>query len=343
MRKGRIAVKDKEVWEKLYSDISKLELPPISDEVRQAMREKNRIASAETPSAQPHKFFWMKFLFASILLMAVSVPMVMFLTRPTGQVPVQNRSVEPVSREDVSTANSTDSSQAVSVSDATDLERIQLRQLNGAVVLSEKTAEELEETLTTYTKNSRVYEDGQFVYNFDEKGRLLEMMNTVPSTDGGTAASEAEITAQSKALMREYYPDWPLADSQMIVTGEPDAYPVWTVEVIRKEADLTQRRILMTYDQTGCLRMMIQSGNGTTIGQVTKAEAVQIALREIRSGQSQTAPFTDEQVVITVENKVIDGQRVYAVFVDKVPLNGGVFTSFSFIIDPDTGTAVRRE
>ena len=39
MRKGRIAVKDKEVWEKLYSDISKLELPPISDEVRQAMRE----------------------------------------------------------------------------------------------------------------------------------------------------------------------------------------------------------------------------------------------------------------------------------------------------------------
>ena len=83
----------------------------------------------------------------------------------------------------------------------------------------------------------------------------------------------------------------------------------------------------MTFDKSGQLRMAIFIGNGEELGNISKAQAVRISLKEIRSGRYNILEF--------------DNKQYYEVYVEKIPyeiINSDInFSGFIFLVDTDTG------
>ena len=326
---------DKEVMKMLADDISCIILPPISDRVRQAVRE-NCLKSEDkndeiVPSEAHQRRIPTKYIFAAMLtLMAVSVPMIVVLTG-TNNAPasdVTEKTVTSLSterEEDISRVVSDVVSDIVSEvsfevsesSEATKLEKITLKELRGDFAPSERKGEELETLLSYYTNDNKVFEDDRYIYNFDNNGGLLEIIRMAGELGEGSYASQKMITQKVDALLDEYFSDWMKDEHTIRIVNEIDVVPAWTVEVSKKKNNHLKEHILLTFDQTGCLLRLSATSAAGDVGTITKDEAVCIAIEEIKSGKYAFTYVGDDNTDIMAESKSINGQSYYMVEVEQ--------------------------
>ena len=161
----------------LYTkDISRIKLPPISERVHQAVREKKSKYSEEIKNNKNkvHSNFPMKYIWAAMLAMLViSVPIVIVLSNQNTvleqESSVQN-STEAVSKTESEVSKSTEKNNT--------LEVIMKKKIFGEVALTKRPEEECEMYLMNYQHGNSVYEDDYYLYNFYSDGNLVEILNT---------------------------------------------------------------------------------------------------------------------------------------------------------------------
>lgn len=333
---------DEMVMELYSKDISRIKLPPLSDKVRQAMREKKE--SREEPPANPehhtaapksHRSIPIKFIFAALLTFLVaSIPIIVILTKNTlAPVVPEGSGITDISS-DPGVSDAEPPAPAVS---ANALDRIKEQQLNGVVSLSAKGAEELESLLLTYSDNSQVYEDESFIYNFDSSGNLIELVNKSPVDESGVSVSEQEIREKTLEVMAEYYPEWEDGSYDLKIKDNEGGYPKWAVSVSRIESDLSKEIIMITFDSIGNIRRVIVSIMGDNVGTVSKSDAVKIALKEMQSSKYGLPFFQTDDVEIRVEVKYYDEKSYYRVFFSDVVLDDEFRGDVNIKIDPVDG------
>ena len=189
----------------LYTkDISRIKLPPISERVHQAVREKKSKYSEEIKNNKNkvHSNFPMKYIWTAMLAMLViSVPIVIILSN-------QNTVLEQESSVQNSTEAVSKTGGEVSKSVGTNktLEVIMKKKIFGEVALTKRPEEECEMYLMNYQHGNSVYEDDYYLYNFDSDGNLIEILNTNRVSSNYNIADEATIRAKAKSILSLYFP-----------------------------------------------------------------------------------------------------------------------------------------
>lgn len=334
----------RDVIKRLRNDVGVIDVPPIPQAVRQAVREQREKYIAYYGQAPEMKKstrdMVVKGIFAAMVTaMVVSVPIIVVMTNRSPISDLPDTSVLPNSSGTVSAAES----QIVTSTEQseTTLERIKLQQVYGEVALSGKSEEELETLLVTYTTKDSVYEDNRYIYNFDSQGKLVEMRKAAFGDEEGQAVGEQAISAKVNALLKEYYPDWIENGCDIRIEKNEDSRPAWTVYVIKNNDDLTKDIIATTFENTGTLKGIVYLGNKEKAGLISKADAVQIVLKEIRSGKHNILEFDNKEVDITISSKEIDNKQHYEVCIEKIPyeiINGRRYTAgYVFLVDSSTG------
>ena len=334
----------RDVIKRLRNDVGVIDVPPIPQAVRQAVREQREKYIAYYGQAPEMKKstrdMVVKGIFAAMVTaMVVSVPIIVVMTNHAPVSDLPDTSVLPNSSGAVSAAES----QIVTSTEdpKTTLERIKLTQVYGEVALSGKSEEELETLLVTYSTKDSVYEDNRYIYNFDSQGRLIEMRKAAFEDEEGQAVGEQAISAKVNALLKEYYPDWIENGCDIRIEKNEDGRPAWTVYVIKNNDDLTKDIIATTFENTGTLKGIVYLGNKEKAGLISKADAVQIVLKEIRSGKHNILEFDNKEVDITISSKEIDNKQHYEVCIEKIPyeiINGRRYTAgYVFLVDSSTG------
>ena len=334
----------RDVVKRLRNDVGVIDVPPIPQAVRQAVREQREKYIAYYGQAPEMKKstrdMVVKGIFAAMVTaMVVSVPIIVVMTNHAPVSDLPDTSVLPNSSGTVSAAES----QIVTSTEdpKTTLERIKLQQVYGEVALSGKSEEELETLLVTYSTKDSVYEDDRYIYNFDSQGRLIEMRKAAFGDEEGQAVGEQAISAKVNALLKEYYPDWIENGCDIRIEKNENSRPAWTVYVIKNNDDLTKDIIATTFENTGTLKGIVYLGNKEKAGLISKADAVQIVLKEIRSGKHNILEFDNKEVDITISSKEIDNKQHYEVCIEKIPyeiINGRRYTAgYVFLVDSSTG------
>ena len=333
----------RDVIKRLRNDVGVIDVPSIPQAVRQAVREQREKYIAYYGQAPEMKKstrdMVVKGIFAAMVTaMVVSVPIIVVMTNHAPVSDLPDTSVLPNSSGTVSAAES----QIVTSTEQseTTLERIKLQQVYGEVALSGKSEEELETLLVTYSTKDSVYEDDRYIYNFDSQGRLVEMRSLLTEYDKNFSVTEKAVLDEVKTLLDEYYSEWNEDSCSISVDNDVDGYPAWTVTITR-DNKLVNETITMLFFSTGRLYWMRVDGISSNVGAISKAEAVYIALREIRSGRYNILRFDDKEVDITISSKEIDNKQHYEVCIEKIPyeiINGRRYTAgYVFLVDSSTG------
>lgn len=329
----------REVIRCLREDVEEIELPPVSEKVLQAMSEQRQkyIEYVNNKKALKKQRYCRirRYVFAAMLaLLAVCVSNVVM----KNQVPVSDLTKSSVFPSLNETTEGSESRSATSTEGSeTPLEHIRLKRSCGEVALSGKSEEELEMLLETYSKDNSVYEDDKYIYSFDSHGRLIEMRKTAFGDEDGPPVDEREIKAKVNALLKEYYPDWLESGSDIMIEKNEDGRPAWTVDVVRNNDDYTKDTIYITFEKSGNLMAIICSENEENVGVISKADSVQTALEEAKSGKYPVSDFDNKDVDISVEIKKKDNKAYYNVIIGKIPLNESVFMGLCVSVDAQTG------
>ena len=328
-----------EVKNKLSDDISRIELPPISERVRQAVREqkqKNTETLNDTFNTETsHKIINIKFIFAAaILILAVSVPVIVFVINNSVSFKPVHNPVQDSSK--ISTLSESETTSTLNSENV--LENIKSEHLYGKVELSYRSEKYLEKMLITYSESSTVYEDDNYIYNFDSQGRLIEMLNISPYKRSDKYLSEQEILNKAKELLEKYYPSLKEDTYSIKVEGNANCNPAWIVCFTKTNEGITKEKIIMSFVESGDIKSIIITGTDENVGKISNAEAVDITLKEIRSGKYNINSFRNEDVEITVNIKEIDGQQYYYVIVSNIPFGDNIMTKGLIgIVNAETG------
>ena len=194
--------------------------------------------------------------------------------------------------------------------------------------------------LVTYSKENSAYEDEQYIYNFDSQGRLLEIRSLFTEFDKEFSVTKQVILDKVKALLDEYYSEWDEYPNSVSVDENTSGYPAWTV-TIKKDNSISTEKITMLFFNSGKLYWMRFDGASNNVGVISKAEAVQIALEELRSGKYSILEFDNKDVDITVTTEENDDKLCYEVCIEKIPymmVNGELYCAgYLFFVDSETG------
>ena len=309
----------------LYTkDISRIKLPPISERVHQAVREKKSKYSEEIKNNKNkvHSNFPMKYIWAAMLAMLViSVPIVIILSN-------QNTVLEQESSVQNSTEAVSKTGGEVSKSVGTNktLEVIMKKKIFGEVALTKRPEEECE----MYLMN---YQHGNYLYNFDSDGNLIEIQNTNRVSSNYNIADEATIRAKAKSILSLYFPKLVVEDFELIIQNNNETRPAWIIELIKKVDSVVESNVRMTFDKYGNLYMAVFSPGINDIENISKMQAVEIALSEIKSGKYNISNFERKNVDIKLQKK--DG--IYTVSVNNILTKERDFLIY-FVIEIDSNS-----
>lgn len=323
----------------LYTkDISRIKLPPISDRVCQAIREKKSKYSEEIKNNKDkvHSNFPMKYIWAAMLAMLViSVPIVIILSN-------QNTVLEQESSVQNSTEAVSKTGGEVSKSVGTNktLEVIMEKKIFGEVALTKRPEEECEMYLMNYQHGNSVYEDDYYLYNFDSDGTLIEILNTKDVYGGRSRFDENAIKEKTEALISLYFPQLTEEKYDFKIQENTGGMPNWKVYFKQKDIGISESNLIMTFDKFGNLYMAIFSPATNDIGNISKLQAVDIALEEIKSGKYDISNFEMEDVNIKVQLQ--KANSIYTVTVENVPTGErNIIIHFFVQIDFNNGTIKR--
>lgn len=351
---------EKEILKKLMAGISKLELPPVSEEVLKAVREQKQASLADTetsntPSEKRARIIRIKIFAAAMLLaLTVSTPVIIIVSQKAPVAEVSEESskssvYEPVSITESSiesTVESQESDKEASISEPVSenaLENIIEERLYGEVALSGRSQEELKMLFENYSDDDLAYEDENYLYHFDTGGRLSEICIKPEAVIEGKKVSEKYIKDLSDKLLRMYCPEIKLSEQTIDITHNDDSYPAWCVLLTCKENELLTRRTIMTFDGSGILLRLGKDGTADNIGSITKEQAAKAALKVVRSDKYDIPEFKNEDIEIIVNEGSFNNKKCYTVFISNVPIGRNMFTVFFFKIDPDDGSVLYVE
>ena len=293
---------DKKAIELYTEDMSRIKLPPISDKVCQAVREKKSKYSEEIKNNKNkiHSNFPMKYIWAAMLAMLViSVPIVIVLSN-------QNTVLEQESSVQNSTeaVNKTESEVSKSVGTNKTLEVIMEKKIFGEVALTKRPEEECEMYLMNYQHGNSVYEDDYYLYNFDSDGNLVEILNTKDVLEREIKADANTIKEKAEALISLYFPQLTEEKYDLKIQRYKSFTPAWTVDFTKNEEDVVDSNLFMTFDEFGNLYMAVFSPGINDIENISKMQAVEIALSEIKSGKYNISNFERKNVDIKLQKKM---------------------------------------
>ena len=301
----------------LYTkDISRIKLPPISDRVCQAVREKKSKYSEEIKNNKNkvHSNFPMKYIWAATLAMlVVSGPIVIVLSN-------QNTVLEQESSVQNSTeaVSKTESEVSKSVGTNKTLEVIMKKKIFGEVALTKRPEEECEMYLMNYQHGNSVYEDDDYyLYNFDSDGNLIEILNTKDVLEGEAKVDETTIKEKAEDLFSLYFPQLTREKYDIKIQEKTDGMPNWKVYFKQKDIVISESNLIMTFDKFGNLYMAVFSPATNDIGNISKIQAVDIALSEINSGKYEIGNFDGNNIDIQIKSQKTDG--LYTVTVGYIP------------------------
>ena len=335
-----------EIEQQLAKDIAALELPPISERVYAALREKKQEQEEGDKSSlsvvRRNKIFRALLLVSMLTALVVSVPLSVRLAgiHPTEQNTSQLSDVSAAYGCDDITASTNESC----TSTHSGIRQLQLEQRYGTVFLSERKESELVTLIHSYRTEDTVYEDERYLYCFDPFGRLREI-SRLHYAEAEKTANEEEIRRRSSELIQEFFLEF--AECKTIDIEEAaDAYPHWNVTYIKNSTAHTVLSVQLSFDESGDLVRMMVSGSEQNVGNITREEAVTLALRELKSGRYQVPSFDETKAEIITEIRNRDGRMCYYVHISKIPLsmNGDIedkfFAFFVVAVDADTGEIV---
>lgn len=326
-------MKERKIMEMLSDDISDIELPPISDKVLRALHDKAENKSEKsvhhTASAIKHKHSLLKIMFAAMLAFFVlSVPIIIVITNKDFVATTSGADISFDSRDSATNDESSAINSIVNPEKKSSaLEIIKARKTYGSVCSTNKSSKELEPLLLTFNEEMRVYEDDSFIYNFDTEGNLIELLNKTPVDENGIAVSEQEIKEKTQKLISQYFTEWEKSSYEISIKNIKDNSPAWKVRCTRKNTVLAEDIIKLTFENNGNIRRIITSGSGEDNGLISKSDAIQIALTEIRNSKYNIREFKDEDVEITVEIIANDEEPYYFVTINKLKMEEDITAS----------------
>lgn len=344
-------MKEKEIMRKLSNDISSMELPPISDKVRQAVRRKHQdnseMVKSFPKSGMTNNMFQAKFVFAAmLLLLIVSVPIIVVLSNNVNMTELSEKTVPESSRKLSSEPKSIDSesiepepSLSPIENNKSTLENIQLKKLYGDVALSEKNEKELETLLFSYSKENDVYEDNEYIYSFNSQGNLIEVSRKKTYDESSTQIRpvvEQDISRKADALIKELFPDW--QNTQIAIEEIPDGYPPWIVYITKKNDDLSMKQIYIAFDSPGNMIRILTAGMAESFGNVSREEAIKLVLNELKNDKYNFFDVERDSLDITVDTTTVSGVEYYSVNVLYHNNDERIHKSFLFLVNPETGS-----
>lgn len=256
---------------------------------------------------------------AVIMLLIVSIPVIALLTK--NAVVYDNPEYSVVSG---------------TVTEKTALDNIRLKRLYGAVALTSRSKEELENSLTRFQDGSTVYEDDSYIYNFSVHGRLIEVYPLKFKREYNYTATEQEVRENAMSLLEMYYPN-EYSDYAINQVKNPDTYSEWEIIFIRKAVDNTTMRVIMDFDIDGKLRGLLSVGSEESIGKKSRKDIINIALDLLQSDQYDYLTFDKETLVITVDAEQSGGKQYYSVSLENLKVEHKSFDGYQFIFNADTG------
>ena len=256
---------------------------------------------------------------AAIMLLIVSVPVIASLTKSA--VVYDNPEYSVVSG---------------TVTEKTALGNIRLKKLYGEVALTNRSKEELENSLTRFQDGSTVYEDDSYIYNFSVHGRLIEVYPLKFKREYNYTATEQEVRENALSLLEMYYPN-EYSDYTINQVKNPDRYSEWEIIFTRKALDNTTMKVIMDFDIDGKLRGLLSVGSEESIGKISRAEIIKIAFDMLQSDQYDYLTFDKETLVITVDAEQNGGKPYYSVSFENLKVVHDSFDGYQFIFNADTG------
>ena len=154
-------------------------------------------------------------------------------------------------------------------------------------------------------------------------------------------APEEKILKTSEELFAYYFPELNRDDYEIEYQGEADAMPAWIVEYTRTTEGIIDSKIRMTFDACGELHMIIATEN-IKEGRISKKQAVEIALNELRSDKYDIPEFDRNDIQIEIAAK--NDKSCYTVSVSGIPSNDKYITAYAFFtIDYNNGNIIDSE
>ena len=216
------------------------------------------------------------------------------------------------------------------------------KKIFGEVALTKRPEEECEMYLMNYQKGNSVYEDDYYLYNFDSDGNLIEIQNTNRVSSNYNIADEATIRAKAKSILSLYFPKLVVEDFELIIQNNNETRPAWIIELIKKVDSVVESNVRMTFDKYGNLYMAVFFSGINDIGNISKIQAVEIALSQIQSDKYNFSDFDKNNIILKIESNKRNG--FYRIMIDNIPFGERrILKSIIVRIDSNSGKTLNIE
>ena len=111
----------------------------------------------------------------------------------------------------------------------------------------------------------------------------------------------------------------------------------------KKNNELEKMEVFIDFYKNGTVKRMVLQGLGEDSGSISKADAIQIALKEIRSGKYDVPEFLDKDVDVYVDLMYEDSRLIYNIFINNIPLERRFMMGVTAKIDSNTGEIISIE
>lgn len=320
---------DKEVLQRFKKDFDKIKTPDLWDRIQE--NRKTQVASEDT--TRKIKITPLRYIAAAclvVLVIGISVLTVVLNSRNNGFI-IDTSETSSQTSADISKTESSDTEQTL-------IEQLAIKQVYGHFALSDRGEDELQTLFVTYNKGCQVYEDDDYLYNFDKKGNLIEIILINHDAHGSDIADKQDIQNAVNEIFKTYFPDVNINDYQVEITEYPDASPHWVVDTCLYESDVVVSYIHITFDKYGKMQFLTLPSVTKDTGNISKEQAIQIALEEAHSDKYAFLDFNREDVNISVEYQDREGKQYYMVHMQYIPFDEEITTSLGIQIDIYTGT-----
>ena len=324
---------DKEVLQRFKKDFDKIESPDLWDKIQEKQAQIEPVQEVKTKRKNiPLRYA----LAACFAVLMVGIGMLAFVLSKGNDI-----FIEP-SEQPSQTSTSSAPISTVSDDEADLIEQLTLKQIYGSFSLSERGEEELETLLVTYHKDYRVYEDDDYLYNFDDQGRLIEMILINHDESDGKIASRSDIEENTNKVFQTYFPDININNYQIEIKERPDASPRWIVEARLYESNVIVSWIHVTFNQYGKIQFLTLPTITKDVGNISKEQAIQIALEEAQSGKYPFLKFQREEVIFLIEYRESYNQKYYFIIINNIPMDDTyTLAGIGFDVDIYNGNIIK--
>ena len=302
---------DKEVLQRFKKDFDQIEPPDIWDKIQ----EQKKTEPLPVPPAKNKVMHLNHVIAACVALFVVGAGIFVFMQMQRGN---GNVTEEP------------------SETSRNLIEQLTMAKSHGDFALSKRDRKSLEELFPNYDEDTcRVYEDDEYIYYFNKKGELIEVLNVESSPD------EEDIEKKVKELFQTYFPNENIDDCKIEMEHQLDSNPAWLVTVYYVyESDIYFHRITVGFDNTGKLLRLRLDYKSKNIGNIPIEQAVQTAIDEVKKDKYGFDDFKREDIKIEVYVLGKGENKYYDICLSNIPLSDDAETlpvSIYVDINSDTG------